>query len=286
MTFFTVIQLAAAVLALRADAPSLDLNIARTMTPAALADALLPPGHPPVVEAVVHPAGMEAPAPFVTKVELLSAPQMTADSGFCSAALYTVSFESPASAKWNALATYPVRPLSLAVETVYRLPNSARPLGTDGCAAPMHSHFHVDPSMHGREFQLMRLLAQSQKAAKSGAALPFDLSVQDKMADDFERLNRSRPDGWQPAVFGANEFARLRDGRQALSAIPFEDTAYIAFDPTSIDPVIIPSHPPGDCTQRVCTAELLVGVEWRAEVAFTATKIVSLHVTRAIPAPF
>jgi hypothetical protein len=101
------------------------------------------------------------------------------------------------------------------------------------------------------------------------------------MADDFDRLARS-----QPAVFGRRSFVRLRDGREALSAIPFEDIAYIAFDPTSIEPVILPSHPPGDCSHRLYTAELLVGVEWHAEVAFTATKIVSLHITRAIPAPF
>jgi hypothetical protein len=276
MMLFLILQAVAALATLRPDAPPLDLNVARAMTPIALGDALLAPGHRPIVEVVVHPAGMEAPASWVTKVELLAQSQMSPESGFCSTTLYTVTFGPPASSNWRATSTNPVRPAGLEAQTLYRLRNVTPPAGSNGCNGPMHDYFHVDPSLNGREFELVRLLAQAQKAAKSGDALPFDLSFQDKMADDFESLARSHPD-----IDTRRRFARILNGRGALSAIPLEEIAYIAFDP-----VITPSRPSGDCSQRVCTAELVVGEDWRAEVTFTAHQIVRLHITRAIPAPF
>lgn len=49
---------------LRPDRPALTRAEAAAMPPAALADALLAPGHPPINERVMLPEGVLPPAPF------------------------------------------------------------------------------------------------------------------------------------------------------------------------------------------------------------------------------
>jgi len=283
MTFLAMIQAVAAVIALRQDAPALDVNAARAMTPAALADVLLAPGHPTIVGAVVHPAHMEAPALWVTKVELLAAPELRSKPGLCAATLYTVAFEDPgpASSKFDGRTPIPVRPASLATEMLFRLPSLTPLTGSQDCNAPMEDFFHLNPSMQGREFELLRLLASARQVAKAGDALPFDLSFKDKMADDFERFASS-----EPPKDGRVKFVRIPNARAALSEMPLEDISYIGVDSASGDPATGPPSPLGDCKQRVCTAEILAAECWRARVAFTAHRIVSLYIERAIPAPF
>lgn len=279
--FFALIQVAAAVGALRTDAPPLALNAARTMTPTELGDALLAAGHPPIIQAIVHPAHMEAPAPWVTEVELLAAPHMSNEAGFCAVTLYTVTFDHPASPKWDVTSPNPVRPASLAAETLYKLPSPSPQSRSDACKAPIDDYFHLDPTFDGREFQLVRLLAAAQKAARSGHALSFDLSFKDKLADDLESAERSQPPN-RVHSWGA----RLPDARAALIATPLDDIYHIGFDQPLGDQSIRPPPGPETCGQRECTAELFVGEVWRVDVVFTAHEIRRLHLERALPAPF
>ncbi len=106
--------------ALRTDRPDLTRQEAAAMTPAALADALLAPGHPPIVERVMLPEGVPPPPgphPSPLDVRLVAAATLDTASGFCVKRSWRVGNERGGEAQ-----------IVQAEPTLYRLP-----LRTSGC---------------------------------------------------------------------------------------------------------------------------------------------------------
>lgn len=168
--------LALALAALNPHAPPLTLEQAQALSPHALADQMLAPGHPDIVEVRVHPIGMEAPPGMgLTRIDLYDRAQPAPEDGFCVQTDYTIVFN-----RGYAAHPGPAAPVALEHTLLYRMANS--PTGDrPGCEAPVGAFFRMRPAVHAEQIALLRRLAEARAAARASHAPTFPIHLDDKM---------------------------------------------------------------------------------------------------------
>ena len=253
------------------------LDEARAMTTAQLADALLPAGHPPIVESVVHPYGREAPVGWIVNVELVAKAVPATAPGFCAATIYTVAFQPIGNT--IGMPIVPASPAMTRTETVYRLADTDRPVA-ERCQASRDSFFRPYPQNLDRQFALIRLLAAAQKRALADRPQPFPVTFNDSLADGMEAYERglSLPKGTPSVV------ERIPDAARAMALFPV--TRVFMFDvgltPRRTEPALAEAHAGDRSGEPLRRAEIWAGRNWEAEIAYRGDRIVRLHLIRRL----
>jgi hypothetical protein len=254
---------------------------ARGMTAGQLGDRLLPAGHAPIVEAMVHPRGMEAPTTWVTSVDLTTRAYSGDPPGFCAAKLYKVNFVPAATPAPGART--PARPASIETTTLYKF-TGAQPARGQTCQDERSPFFPVSETDGVRRVTLVRLLAQAQAAATRGD-IDFDLSFEDRMADDFDRQphDGDHMAGGLPYPFPG----RLRDGRAALAAFPLDQIVKVSPDPWPDGANAASKSALKTLGAQASLAQFTTADgDWLVDLVMFKGRIHTLHVVRRIPPPF
>jgi hypothetical protein len=278
IAFAAAFQAALPVPQLRSDGPEISREGARKMTPSALGDALLAPNHPPIVEAIVHPSGMEAaPPPGYSgyRVSLVAAAKWEPSLRMCSKAIYDVNLEVAPRSQRPSSSAGP-RPTQITGVTEYRLPDAGG--GNDEhCEAKVVDFFSISS---GRELEVAQLLAEAHRRAGAPGPLPFPVTVEDTMADDMERFRREHPE----LVRRPSPLKRVSDPRAALTSLPVKTIGSV--DLTNSDFPFKPGDLAGDQGHSLQGATFVVGEEWVVGLALSGDHIERVRVVRRIPPPF
>jgi hypothetical protein len=217
-------------LQLRQDGPSLTLQEAKALTPQALGDALLAPGHPPVTEAGVGPQGMEPPPPGAavsTRVKLFLQPAPSEQPGFCQRTVATLYLEPGDAPKG-------MRPGHLATEIAYRWSGEAH--AGSACSAAQYAFFIPRPGEERLALGAVRLLASASEAARQKRRIGYPLSLEDKEGPEMLAYERANPK--EPTIPG---WRIMTDAREALATLPIDAVTYAGPSSTAIPDILRPA---------------------------------------------
>jgi hypothetical protein len=250
---------------LRSGAGTFTLEQARRQEAASLGDALLSDPHPKIVESIVHPAGMEAAAPWVTEIELLSQPELDQRSGFCSAFRYSLKFEPTIPQVIGKPIPSPAAPRSMTVEKVYRFPGNS-PTRPTSCSAPFGDFFGLSAAGNMRELDIARLLRVAKQTAEQRRKLPFKVTFDDQI--------------------GSPEADWPRTAMEALAQLPLGRISYIDLKPNDAA-LFLPRRARVNRAGQPLQIVQVEAVEgWVIDIAFDQDRPVRMHIVRRIPPPF
>lgn len=264
----------------RRDGPAIALGEAERMTPAALADALLAPGHPPIVEARVGPEGMMPPAPpgvpVINQIRLFTAATPADRPGFCEKTRIDVSL-APRMREGD---TVPAAPAEAVTTTkLYRWARS----GKDGarCKVASGSYFRRNAVLGERSFTVIRSLATLRPARIRKLRITIDDYAARQLADmvkaypqDFADMPRDR-------------ITPITDGRVALARFPVSSVQYVGPYSATWPRDLLDKADLQDATGHKLEAiTMIAGDEWNAGIVFDGDRIVTIRLRRAIPPPF
>jgi hypothetical protein len=271
----------ATTLQLRPDGPSLSTEEAKALTPQALGDALLAPGHLPVLEVVVGPQGMEPPPPpggaVPTRVKLYLQPLLSEQSGFCQRTVAT-TYLQPVSWPKNPSASSG-RPINLATDVAYRWIGEAR--GAWACNGPKYAFFIPSIEEKQRALEAVRLLAMASQAAKKGGRLGFPVSVQDKEGSEMLAYQRDHPE--QPPI---SDFQILTNAKKALASLPIGEVTFVGPSETAFSNVLLASDFTTFRNRSARGITVFLGGDWTVGIVIVDGRIVRMRLQRAIPPPF
>lgn len=235
------------------------LEQVRRMSPQALAEMLLGPGHPPIRSATIRPEGMDAPTPWVTAVEFSTVPAEGPGNRFCEWQSIVVGFAPVPS---NSVPRDGLRP---AVPTTTKRERrlSTRPEGQD-CAALAGTGIAIDRAPPGT-LRLLADLDAAQVRAQAGRRLPFPVTFKDTMADQIR----------DPA------FVPWRSSRDALRWFPLSAAFVVRPYEAGTQDLGEPKPRSGEERIQLLSNSSAILVYRRSD--FTITRI---HIARYIPAPF
>lgn len=253
--------------ALRPDRPRLTPTEAAAMTPAALADALLASGHPPIVERVLLPEGVPPPPPgphpSPLDVRLVGPALLDAASGFCVKRSWRVGPERGGETQ-----------VVEAAPTLYRLPHK-----TGGCEAPRSSFFTVAPADRPRAFAIVRLIAG---AVRQAATVRFPVSIDDQQGRDMARY-----------CAGGGKFCDLpieiiSNGRRALAGLPIEAIFAVGRSNLGDADLFSSAELTAPDGHRYENWKLFVSGDgtYTVNAAMDGDRILAIKMRRAIPPPF
>ena len=271
-----------AAIALRQDGPALTPAQGRALRPSALADALLAPGHPPVVEVVVGPEGQMPPPPGMasgTPIRLFSAAGPSSHAGFCEKTVANVSLAAVMPQDRDRL---PARPEALSITRLYRW--EGKPGRRSTCEGRHYAFFSPDPDKVERLLAVVRLLAEAQRSARAGRALRFAVSVTDEKAlanRDF--AGRNTDPTTQPT---GDDMTPITDGRAALTMVPLPYISWIGAGKSAGGNPLTRADLVGAGGRRLEAVGLFAGGDWTVGIALDGDRIVAIRMRRAIPAPF
>ncbi len=268
-------------LQLRPEGPSISPEEAKALPPQALGDALLAPGHLPVLEVVVGAQGMEPPPPpggvVPTRVKLYLKPLLSEQSGFCQRTIAT-TYLQPVSRPENSSASGG-RPINLTTEVAYRWIGEAR--GALACNAPKYAFFI--PSLEEKQSALeaVRLLAAASEAAKKGRPLGYSLSLVDKEGPEMLAFQREHPE-----LTPVPGLRIINDAKKALASLPIGEATFAGPSETAF-PNILKASDLKTTKSRVARGmTVFLGGDWIAGLVIVDGRIVRMRLQRAIPPPF
>lgn len=268
-----------AAVALRADPVPVAPDEARRLSPDALAERLLAPGHPPAMQVVVGPQGMEPPtppnSPERTRIRLFLRPVPLAGSDdFCERTIVTL-FLKPA---WRSTdGTIPATTAeNLSTAQAYRWAGDGRAHGCDG--SRWH-YFQPRPGELAETLDIVRRLARARDRAASHRRLGFAVTLDDPQGREFRALELSDPSMPGPPT------VVLTDARAALADMPIGEVGYVG----PVDG--IGGIPPMDLTNRehgrgAATAALFIGNDWNVGIAWRGDRITRVELIHHYPPPF
>jgi len=265
-------------LQLRQDGPSLSPKEAKALTPQALGDALLEPGHLPVLEVVVGPQGMEPPPPpggaVPTQIKLYLQPALSGESGFCQRTVAT-TYLQPVSRSKNPSG----RPISLATEVAYQWIGEAR--GALACSGSKYAFFI--PSLEGRQraLEAVRLLAMASQTAERGGRVRFPLSLEDKEGPEMLAYQRDHPE--QSPI---PDWQIITDANKALATLPIGEVRFAGPSETAFSNVLHVSDFATIKNHLARGVTVFLGDDWTAGIVIVDGRIVKMRLQRAIPPPF
>jgi len=261
--------------ALRGDAVPMTVARAKALTPQALGDALLAPGHPPVVLAHVGPRGLAPPpppgAPVATPIRLVLRGIPSAQPGFCQQTVASIDLKPVGRLADGSLPAAAADTLATHVQYRWR--------GDVDCAAPADAFFVPRDGEAMRDFAIVRLLAKAQQAARRGGRPGFPVSVTDKMGPELIAYQRSNPT--QPPVAGLTV---VTDARKALAMLPIEEIGFVGRSTTAFPDSLRPSDT--DAATRADATTIFMGGVWTVGLVLERGRIVRMRLRREIPPPF
>ena len=269
----------ATMIRLRQDGPSIATGEAKALTPQALGDALLAPGHPPVTEAVVGPQGMEPPAPpdSPVQVKLYLEPISSAQPGFCQRTIATVYLDPPGGMK-DAQSPSD-RPGSLATEIAYRWRDETRKALV--CSAPKFAFFIPRPGEQQQALEAVRLLASARRAARQGTRLSFPVSIKDREGPEMLAYERQHPH--EPRIA---DLQVMTDAKKALASLPIDAVTFAGPSSTASPDVLHASDLAGAKRSSLRGMTIFLGGDWAVGLVIVEGRIVRMRLLRQIPPPF
>lgn len=143
---------------LRENGPAITPEQAVALSAAALGDALLAPGHPPVTEVTVGPEGMEPPTPpgmpDFTRIKLYLEPIRSGKTDFCERVIATVYLAPVNRLKDGHLPASPAARIS--TQTAYRWVGP--PQNGITCTASKYQFFTAKPEAEDQALEAVHLL--------------------------------------------------------------------------------------------------------------------------------
>jgi hypothetical protein len=275
-----LVMMMAAAIEVRRDGPPITLEQAGRMTPAELADALLTPDHPAVVEAGVGPEGMRPPPPpgmpTVSEIRLFTAAKPASEPGFCEKTRATVTLE-PVSVKEGDLP--PARPQTLSVTKLYRWAEQFN--GSFRCEEKHYSFFELDPQFASQSFAVIRLLDRVQRKPSSKVTISIDDQEARSMRDYVAENPSAARDMPKEAI------TPITNGRAALAKFPTSDISHIRSYVKSWDDDILKNSDLQDRRGRTLQAvRLFAGGVWEVGVVLDGDTITTIRFVKAVPPPF
>jgi hypothetical protein len=264
---------------LRQDRPTIAPDEAKALTPQALGDVLLAPGHPPVTEVAVGPQLMEPPAApgSPVQVKLYLEPASSEQSGFCQRTIATVYFD-PAGSLKDAGAPKD-RPGSLATEIAYRWSDETRK--ASACNAPKFAFFIPRAGEQQQALEAVRLLASASRAARQGTRMSFPVSIKDKEGPEMLAYLRQHPEDSRIA-----DLRVLTDAKKALASLPVDAVTFVGLSSTVLVDVLHASDTVGAKQPSLRGMTILLGGDWAAGLVIVDGRIVRMRLLRQIPPPF
>ncbi len=271
----------AAAIRIRQDGPSVTPEMAKTLSPQALGDLLLAPGHTPVTEKVVGPVGMEPPAPpgvrVSTRVKLYLRPSESKQPGFCQRTVAIIYLKPADRLQDGRLAES--GPNSLSKEVAYRWVGE----GSDAsaCEAPKHQFFIPQSGQVQHALDVVRLLALASQAAKKSRPLPFLLSVEDKLGPVMLAFQHEHP-----KLPPLPAMKIITDPRKALASLPISQVTFAGPASTASPNIILPSDLNDQKRGPLQAMTIFLGGDWVVGLVLSHSRIVRMRMLRHIPAPF
>jgi hypothetical protein len=270
-----LVALVAAAIQLRPDAPSLTLVQARSLAPSALADLLLAPGHPEVVEAVVGSENMQPPPPpgygavtFYTRARPSPRPD------FCERIVAYVDLK--ANAAGAAAPSFTADRMTW--RTAYRWMGRSR--GAHACEGPRSDFFSPEPSETDRALAVIRLLAAAGARAEDSRALPFEVSIDDREGPKMQAFARAN------GIAGARGLETITDARAALARLPIDKVLMVERPDRGRRDLLTASDLADIDSHRLQAETVFLGYDWTATLLLAGDRIVRLRLRREMPPPF
>ncbi|HEV2530297.1 hypothetical protein [Phenylobacterium sp.] len=273
-----LVALAVAAIQLRPDPPPLSLAQARGLTPAGLADLLLAPGHPRVVEALVGQDGMQPPPPpGQGAVTLYTEARPSDRPGFCERIVAYVQLKATATTAGGGASDF--TPANIAWRAAYRWAG-AKPTA-QACDAPRSDFFSPEPAEPDRALATVRLLASAQARSERPGALPFEVSVDDREAPQMQTFARAHPE-----VPSRYTMKTITDGKAALRGLPLGQVRGVFRPEQGRRDLLTPSDLADIERGRLAAQSLFVSSDWTATLLLDGDRIVRIRLRREIPPPF
>ncbi len=271
----------AAAIRIRQNGPSVTPEMAKILSPQALGDLLLGPGHTPVTEVVVGPEGMEPPLPpgkpVATRVKLYLQPSESKRSGFCQRTVATIYLKPVDRLQDGRLPGS--GPNSLSTEVAYRWVGEVS--DASACEAPKHQFFIPQPGQVQHALDVVRLLALASQAAKKSRPLPFLFSVEDKLGPKMLAYQHEHP-GLPPLP----AMKIFTDPRKALASLPISQVTFAGPASTAYPNIILPSDLNDEKRGPLQAMTIFLGGDWVVGLVLSHGRIVRMRMLRQVPAPF
>ncbi|MEO8375236.1 MAG: hypothetical protein ABI471_08420 [Sphingomonas bacterium] len=264
---------------LRQDGPSIAPEDAKGLTPQALGDVLLAPGHPPVTEVAVGAQGMDPPTPpdSPVRVKLYLEPASSEQTGFCQRIIATVYLDPAGSSKDAGSAKG--RPNNLSTETAYRWSDETRK--ASACSAPKFAFFIPRPGEQQQALEAVRLLASARRAARQGTRLSFPVSIEDKEGPEMLAYQRRYPQ--RPRIAGLRI---MRDAKKALASLPVDAVTFAGPSSTAGSDLLHASDLVDAKRPSLRGMTIFLGGDWVVGLAIAERRIFRMRLLRQIPPPF
>ncbi len=264
----------------RRDGPALSLDHAQESTPAQLGDALLAPGHPPIVEASVGPEGiMPATAPgmpVTSEIRLYTAAEAAPTPGFCRKTKITVTLE-PVMPDGRRLP--PARAATASSTALYRW--AARSNDATGCEADHSAFFALDPALADRSFAVIRLLAR----LRDSAVHRIPVTIDDQEGRSMREYFREHPS--EARDMPEDVTTPIVDARTALRMFPISSiTTIVPYERAWPRDILKPSDLRGGKDRPLEAITMFAGGAWHAAIVLDGDRITTVRFVRAIPPPF
>jgi hypothetical protein len=253
------------------------------MSPNALGDALLTPGHPTILETRVGVQGMMPPpppdTPFQSPIDLVVKPEVSSEQGFCERSVAHVLLAPVVFSLGKDLAA---RPVQISTEQTYSwIVNSGE--GAE-CDAHYRRYFSLQKGYERQVLTLVRSLAELQARVKAGRRIAPKITVDDREAPKWRKFAQTNKDPRiQPT---AEDMTPLTDGKVALSSISIGNISSVEFGRQSWHAPLKDKDLTGKGGAARDHAALFASGEWTLDVALDGSRIALIRMVRETPPPF
>ena len=265
--------------ALRTDGPSVDPKAAEQLSPEAVGNLLLAPGHPPVTDVRIGPEFMVPYPPGVkipTRFELHLKPFKSREPGFCERTIAIVHLASVDQLPDRSVPSS--RPDTIETRTGYQWAGRAKE-SVKGCGEPKRPFLVPKPEERADALRLIRILASAQARARRVKRQPYLMSVEDSVGPGMREYQREHPEDEQ------FDWEVFTDPHKALLAVPLDAVSY-AGPSSAFSPNILTEDDRGRMSLDMRTASVFAGGEWTIGMILRGDEIILMRMQRAIPPPF
>lgn len=266
---------------LRENGPAITPEQAVALSAAALGDALLAPGHPPVTEVTVGPVGMEPPTPpgmpHSTRIELYLKPVRSGKTGFCERVIASVYLAPVSRLNDGHLPASPAARIS--VRTAYRWVGT--PQNGVICTASKHQFFWAKPETKNQALEAVHLLGLASQDAKLGRRISFPVSVEDRLGPRMLAYERQHPE-----IARDPELKIITNAKKALASLPVGAVSFSGLASTAYPDVLRPSDRTDNIGTKQRAMTIFLGDVWSVGLIISGGQIKLMRLVREIPAPF
>lgn len=266
---------------LRENGPAITPEQAVALSAAALADALLAPGHPPVTEITVGPEGMEPPTPpgvpHSTRIKLYLEPMRSGKTGFCERGIATVYLVPVNRSKDGHLPASPAARIS--IQTAYRWVGP--PQNGVTCTASKYQFFTLKPDAEDQALEAVHLLGLASQDAKLGRRIFFPVSVEDREGPSMLAFERRHPE-----IPRDPELKIITNAKKALASLPVDAVSFCGLASTAYPDVLRPVDRKIKMGTEQRAMTIFLGGDWAVGLIISGGQIKLMRIVRELPAPF